>query len=246
MQDTYPICIGHKNACHDIVEQKFVNELNNLASGINNVFYSKQLSRYIHLHFKIIASLGDQPERREINCLLNGNSTFGGRYLYSANINEIKKNLVPCNSCYEGMKYDSLFLSRKILCKDCLRWDMMTDNNLSKFDPPNHYPKEMLTQNSQLKPFKISFEILQETVVVCTNKYVSGEWNEATTRCYANTRGISSHGVDKLLEHATNISAYRFFNDSDERESPLSKQIILDCRKHPQKYEMWKGGPFWN
>ena len=44
MQDTYPICIGHKNACHDIVEQKFVNELNNLALGINNVFYSKQLS----------------------------------------------------------------------------------------------------------------------------------------------------------------------------------------------------------
>ena len=77
-------------------------------------------------------------------------------------------------------------------------------------------------------------------------KYVSGEWNETTTRCYANTIGISSHGVDKLLEHANNISAYRFFNDSDERESALSKQIILDSRKHPHKYEMWKGGPFWN
>ena len=35
-----------------------------------------QEKKNVHVHFEIIASLGDQPERRLINYLMLGNSTF--------------------------------------------------------------------------------------------------------------------------------------------------------------------------
>ena len=74
--DTYTISIGLKNEAHDCIERQFVDELNELKSGINNIYYSKYLKRNVHVYFEVIASLGDQPERREQNYLMNGNSNI--------------------------------------------------------------------------------------------------------------------------------------------------------------------------
>ena len=62
------------------------------------------------MHFEILASLGDQPERREMNYMMNGNSTFGARYLYTANIGSFASCLVSCRECEAGIKYDPYFL----------------------------------------------------------------------------------------------------------------------------------------
>ena len=40
------------------------------------LFYSKVLNKNVNVHFEVIISLGDQPERRDINYIMNGNSLF--------------------------------------------------------------------------------------------------------------------------------------------------------------------------
>jgi len=39
LDDTFPIAIGLKSDCHDIIEQRYIKELADLGSGINNLFY---------------------------------------------------------------------------------------------------------------------------------------------------------------------------------------------------------------
>ena len=43
-------------------------------------------SKYVHIHFKIIAALGDHPERHSINYLILGNSIYISRYRYATNV----------------------------------------------------------------------------------------------------------------------------------------------------------------
>ena len=77
---TYPLCIASKSANHDAVEKLYVKELQELSTGTNNIFYSMNLKKYVHVHFELIVSLGDQPERRNINYIMLGNSSFASRF----------------------------------------------------------------------------------------------------------------------------------------------------------------------
>ena len=59
---------------------------------------------YVHVHFEILASLGDQPERGETNYMMNGNSIFGARYSYTADISSFSSSLVCFGEYEEGIK----------------------------------------------------------------------------------------------------------------------------------------------
>ena len=59
-----------------------MDEINELSSEVNNVFYSAR-KKHEHVHFEIITSLGDQPKKREMNYFMGGNSRFCARYLFS-------------------------------------------------------------------------------------------------------------------------------------------------------------------
>ena len=111
--------IGLKSSCHDSVEKRFVNKLIELGNGINNLFYSARLKSYVAVHFEIIASLGDQPERREMNYLMAGNSKFGARYLFAANIESMVRMLPPCKKCSEQLRIDPLLITTSN-CQHCL------------------------------------------------------------------------------------------------------------------------------
>ena len=76
LANTYPISIGLKSSTHDIVERQFLNECKDLATGVGNQFYSTHKKRNVYVHFEIIASLGDQPERRSMNYMMLGNSIY--------------------------------------------------------------------------------------------------------------------------------------------------------------------------
>ena len=76
LEDTFLNSIGLKYSCHDYVERNFIEDTNELSSGINTCFYSVRRGKYVHVYLKVIVSLGDQPERREMKYLMGGNSTF--------------------------------------------------------------------------------------------------------------------------------------------------------------------------
>ena len=109
LEDTYTISIGLKNKCHDAIEREFVKELEQLKNGKNNLFFSIKRKQYVTVHFEVIAFLGDQPERRAINYIMLGNSMFGARYMYSANISAISKYLPMCTSCFLFIEKNTLF-----------------------------------------------------------------------------------------------------------------------------------------
>ena len=48
-----------------------------------------KLKRHVSVHFEIIAAIGDQPERRSLNYLMLGNSTYSSRFCYTANMKEV-------------------------------------------------------------------------------------------------------------------------------------------------------------
>ena len=81
--------------------------------------------RNLHVHFEIIASLGDQPERRSMNYMLLGNSTHFSRYQYSANVGAVSLYLPPCENYVAGIKEDKHYVQKDIKCIHCVNWNLI-------------------------------------------------------------------------------------------------------------------------
>jgi hypothetical protein len=81
------------------------------------------MKKHVCFHFEIIASLRDQPERRELNYLTGGNSKFGARYLWSANIAAMRKYIPPCENCFQMLKNSPSLLKTEHSCDKYLMWD---------------------------------------------------------------------------------------------------------------------------
>ena len=161
---------------HDHIEECFISELNELKSGSNNSFFSKKLNKFVKIHLELIASLGDQPERRNMNYMLNGNSNYCARYGYSCNMYEIKENLPLCEDCYHLLKECNTHENTK--CGKCLRWDILSNIELSCYTPPSSYPKEMIPKSGKLSPLRLNWNILNSAVSLTTNKLIRNEWSE--------------------------------------------------------------------
>ena len=98
LHNTYHIAIGPKNSSHEIVEERFRQDLEDLkvTTGKNLWFFLKTYGHNIQIHTEFIVSLNDQPERRSGNHLILGNSIYGPRWVYSCNFKAIKDILPSC------------------------------------------------------------------------------------------------------------------------------------------------------
>ena len=101
-------------------------------------------NKSIHVHFELIAVLGDQPEQRGLNKLMLENSKFGARYSYAADVESITKFLSLYQHYLKCARKEPGFLSKKDTCINCVQWNFSGNDNLLKYDPPKHYPDEML------------------------------------------------------------------------------------------------------
>jgi hypothetical protein len=61
--------------------------------------YRKMDKRMVIMFVVILASLMDQPERRDMCFLTLGGSCFGGRWRYAFNIKRCWEFLLPCVAC---------------------------------------------------------------------------------------------------------------------------------------------------
>ena len=101
--------IALKESDHALVERKDVQELKELASGTNNVFYSMFHKWRMYVHFNVIASLGEQPERRNMNYIIGGYSKFSVQFRYYGNIEATKSHVLPCKHCLKNLRGNPLF-----------------------------------------------------------------------------------------------------------------------------------------
>jgi len=179
---------------------------------------------------------------------MGGNSNFSSRFRYSGHLNKLKDYLPPCKSCFAQMRENSLFLKSNILCTNCVKWDMMTKSPLMSFDAPEYYPKCMLPDDKKLKPMEISFKILNETNKVCHEKFINGEWNERNVTAYSSVHCISNKGSLKIISHGNHAKKKKEQQENRKRKFPLIEEvdIIKNAEEFPDRYNQWKGGPYWN
>ena len=89
--------------------KKYLNELYDLCHGKNNRFYSYNLKKFVTVHFEVTACLADQPERRSMNYLMLGNSTYHARFRYACDVLSIVNNLPSCDTCLRNMRKNVVY-----------------------------------------------------------------------------------------------------------------------------------------
>ena len=246
LEDTYTISIGLKNQCHDAIERDFVTELEELKNGKNNIFFSMNRKQYVTVHFEVIAFLGDQPERRGINYIMLGNSIFGARYTYSANISAISEYLPMCSSCTERCQSDKNHFVNSKKCGKCLQWNIVDKHKLNRFEPPKHYPKDMIPLDGKLEPVKLSFEMFKFAVGFATDKYLHGSWNERCVQSYLSSLSINTNGQGQTIDHCHKMKALMYVKENESANKVMKDLIISDFETNPHRYEKWTGGVYWN
>jgi hypothetical protein len=124
--------------------------------------YSKEMKKLVNISLSVVASLRDQPERRDLLHLSGGNSKYHCRFGYSIDIQYVSDNLKACKHCYDSL-LEELYptdplntandqgLWRSGLCTECVCWRFNTDSNLLSFPPPENYPAK------HIKPKKFAF-----------------------------------------------------------------------------------------
>ena len=97
------------------------------------------LKRSVHVHFKIIDSLEDQPEGKSINKIILENSSFVSRFCYVTNINGNAQYLPPCVECLRSIKNNKEFDHSVINCQKCVNWNFLSDSDLLNCEAPKNY-----------------------------------------------------------------------------------------------------------
>ena len=66
--------------------------------------------------FKITISLADQPERRSMNYMILGNSTYSTRFRYSCDIMSIINVLHSRDTCFNNMRKNVVYEHMNYSC----------------------------------------------------------------------------------------------------------------------------------
>lgn len=126
MTTTFPISFGVNDNFHQIVENCMALELQTLSDHTqSNMFYHKRTDRMVRVHFELLMSLQDQPERRSCTDLLLGNGLYAARWGFSCNFGAIKHRLVSCSQCLRMLMTNQPCTDE---CTQCTNWDVISSS----------------------------------------------------------------------------------------------------------------------
>ena len=232
---TFPLVIGPKSSCHNEVERIIGNDMQRLTKykmpaficdKDNHCFSEVTFSAAMYL------SLGDQPERRSGNYLLNGNSTSHGRWRYACNHSKLPRVLPACKDCFELMKMADMGTYRDLPdwmshhCTECTNWMIgsLTDEKLS-YKPSQDYPIGYLLggtpserNDGMVNPIVLSYSILKGIVSTTHEKVVTGAWNSKTAKAFLRENGISEKYSKSIVYRAVNCNGFQLKYENREKE----------------------------
>jgi len=199
-RNTYPIAIGRKMDSHEVVEKAFADELIELRSG-NLQFRLGKFGALVYVYGDIIASLQDQIERRSMNYIMLGGSTFSARWRLSCNFVDLSSKIPSCSKCWTCLLNGD---DTSITCEVCLNWDTLG----APFKKPKFYPSDITTPDiASLKSKEITYESLTEAV----NKAIDGmsrqrnRWTKQVASCFLSTEGVNSEMIDLISDHVKRL-----------------------------------------
>lgn len=211
---TYLIAVGPKNETETIADKRFIEELKLLRKGV--VTYSHKEQQNVLVRMDLLAVLADQIARRGATGISLGNGTFAARWGYAADAQSLEKQLPSCSHCA-----NVLFETQKINtnCTSCLNWDFEDAPNpkLLETPAPQGFPKD--TANSDeiqdggdgaapLRPVKLSFELLQESIKNAHDNVVLAKWTQAEARVYLRSWSLDTDTIDQVIQNASNVRKY--------------------------------------
>ena len=243
--DTYPISLSYKGKDHDVIERQYMNELNELEFRSSYLYYCKRLNKMVRVHFEIICSLGDQPERRSINYIMDVNSLYCPKYEYACNYTEIMDIITSFEECFDGMLSDDKFDDTK--CANCLNWNCVSKPEKASSSPPKMSPKDISLPNNKVLPKEINWFSLRSAIDQASFSFYEGKWNEGNVKAYLSTFSMNNTGAN----HANHVITHCHSRKALQNAMKCSKmdsnsiRIIENAKINPEKYLLWKGGPYW-
>lgn len=252
LKNTFAIAVGKKGICHDEVERKINDDLEQLQNGTLPPFYIGGAKCTVHVHFELLATLQDQPERRSANHLLHGNATIAARWCVSGDHTYLYDRLRCCQSCLEVMRkrYEEAEWNLPLPdCSDCLNWDILKESPLAIYPMPKDYPaieqKELcrtitIDDKQYLKPFRIEYQGLRDAIRFAHSNLVNGSWTKKNCEVYLKVEGMNNTVAEKVNLHAVMSQAL------DPDLGDAAHQLLLSfLTNHPDRFNVIPNPSLW-
>ena len=177
-----------------------------------------------------------------------GNSTFFSRYRYAANVGSIWNHLPSCVHCHSKIKEQKHFLMLHNDCDKCVTMNSMSSSPLVEYDYPKNYPLDNEISNDKMRPKEVTFKLLREILDTAGENMRKGKWFEGNVKAYCTANGLNVLGTQKLIDSVNNLLAVEYFTSDIHQQMDQSNatKVLNDCKRSPDKYKLWRGGPFWN
>ena len=256
---TYCIAIGPKGTNHQLVIKKILDNLASFVSTNTPLYsYTGVGEIPIPLSLTIFAYLGDQPERRQLNSLMAGNSTHHARWRYSCNISKITSVMRACTKC-EDRFLDSAIsntLPSFDQCSTCTNWWLHEDHPLLTYPAPSAFPTnytlggEPRLENDgisplMLRPIKLTYQILQKVCTLTHDMIVTRQWGSTAAESFLSTHCINTALTKDILTRADNCLQFQMAMANTE--DPETRNLFIsEKRSRPRAFTRATLPPFFS
>jgi len=250
-QNTYPIAFGPAKGDRSELDRQYQKELLSFSKGPLQKIYNGRTKTMCYVHAELIASIQDQPERREATSIAAGKSLHTSRYGYLINLQKVVDVVVPCNECRKVLMETEFEESNQerawstlCQCPECVAWDFDSPNKrrLLRAIPPKDFPIDQLSSDGKYGIKECTFTGMQKAIKVAHQNMIENKWSATSARVYLSTEGINESMQKTIIEHARCCIAHAYYNSNGE----LRDSINRDKELHPDMYEMCKGNPRWD
>jgi hypothetical protein len=230
---TYPIALGLDKQSHESVEKKFAEELLSFQKGDAMDFYHGGIQKNIRVHLELFVSLQDQPERRKVNYIMLGRSSYTAQWGLALDFAAVASGIPCCKHCMHNIFRD--YTSQDSMCSKCANWDTQVNNGLLDFMPPSSYPTELLPPSKKLSPKRITYETMMEAVATAHNGFVKDNWKVAMLTDYLRVTGLNDEAITSIKKCAVRCKKYHALKQIhlEDEPSPTFLELEEEREKKP-------------
>ena len=91
-----------------------------------------------------------------------------------------------------------------INCQKCVNWNFLSDSELLTVEAPDKYASNQKGDNINLRPMKITFEVMKKCVNVANHNLEKGNLTDTNVIGYCGVHGINLASSKKLIERVKN------------------------------------------
>jgi hypothetical protein len=250
---TYPVAVSKSGTDHNNVFNLIHTQANNSRDSPIKIF-SKYHKKIMPVTISVLASIHDQPERREILGLAGGNSTYHARFGYSMDVQYLSNKLRACAECYNSLRNDlesriknqastieATFQWKELSCKNCVCWTYVPGSSLLSFPPPPNYPLDYdQLENGHIQSKKLNFGILISIIKKVHSNIVTNIWSSKEAEAVLRTYCINSNTIDAIIDRSFNQKMIdNIMKEPNYATNEDYKQIIIDYQNNPEMYQQY-------